>query len=254
MSTKILSGILIRFTINLFISLGRIAVFIMLSLLINRYYVYLSRSSCFHQHFVMFSKCHIHILLDLYLSFPKLLQMVQFSSVDHVQLCNPMDCSMPGLPVHQPAPGVYSDSCPLSQLCHPTILSSVFPFSFHLQPFSASGSFPTSQFFASDGQSIGVSASVSVLNDEYSGLISFRMDWLDLPAVQGTLKSLLQHHSSKASILWPSAFFRVQLSHPYMTTGKTRLIDYSKSSHHPSAHIVTTFYFSCDEHFKDRFS
>ena len=56
---------------------------------------------------------------------------------------------------------------------------------------------------------------------EYSGLISFRMDWLDLLAVQGTLKSLLQHHSSKASILWHSAFFIVQLSHPYMTTGKT---------------------------------
>ena len=100
MSTKILSGILIRFTINLFISLGKIAVFIMLSLLINRQYVYLSRSSCFHQHFVMFSQCHIHILLDLYLSFPKLLQMVRFSSADHVQLCDPMDCSTPGLPVH----------------------------------------------------------------------------------------------------------------------------------------------------------
>ena len=58
-------------------------------------------------------------------------------------------------------------------------------------------------------------------SNEYSGLISFRMDWLDLLAVQGTLKSLLQHHSSKASILWCSAFFIVQLSHPYMTTGKT---------------------------------
>ena len=58
-------------------------------------------------------------------------------------------------------------------------------------------------------------------SNEYSGLISFRMDWLDLPAVQGTLKSLLQHHSSKASILWHSAFFMVQHSHPYMTTGKT---------------------------------
>ena len=58
------------------------------------------------------------------------------------------------------------------------------------------------------------------LSNEYSGLISFRMDWLDLPAVQGTLKSLLQYHSSKASILWHSAFFIVQLSHPYMTTGK----------------------------------
>ena len=58
-------------------------------------------------------------------------------------------------------------------------------------------------------------------SNEYSGLISFRMDWLDLLAVQGTLKSLRQHHSSEASILWRSAFFKVQLSHPYMTTGKT---------------------------------
>ena len=58
-------------------------------------------------------------------------------------------------------------------------------------------------------------------SSEYSGLISFRMDWLDILAVQGTLKSLLQHHSSKASVLWHSAFFIVQLSHPYMTTGKT---------------------------------
>ena len=75
-------------------------------------------------------------------------------------------------------------------------------------------------FFSSGGQSIGVSASALVF-PEYSGLISFRMDWLDLLAVQGTLKSLLQHHSSKASILQCSAFFTVQLSHPYMTTGKT---------------------------------
>ena len=80
--------------------------------------------------------------------------------------------------------------------------------------------FQMSQFFASDGQSIGVSASASVLPMHY-GLISFRMDWLDLPAVQGTLKSLLQHHSSKASVLQHSALFIVQLSHPYMTTGKT---------------------------------
>ena len=72
-----------------------------------------------------------------------------------------------------------------------------------------------SQFFTSGGQSIGVSALASVLPT-----ISFRMDWLDLLAVQGTLKSLLQHHSSKASILRRSAFFMVQLSHPYMTTGK----------------------------------
>ena len=78
-----------------------------------------------------------------------------------------------------------------------------------------------SQFFASGGQSIGVSASASILPIEYSGLISFRMDWLDLLAVQGTLKSLLQHHSSKASILHHLVFFIVQLSHPFMTTGKT---------------------------------
>ena len=78
-----------------------------------------------------------------------------------------------------------------------------------------------SQFFTLGGQSIGVSASASVLPMNIQDGISFRMDWLDLLAVQGTLKSLLQHHSSKAAILWHSAFFIVHLSHPYMTTGKT---------------------------------
>ena len=78
-----------------------------------------------------------------------------------------------------------------------------------------------SHFFKSGGQSIGVSASTSVLPNEYSGLISFRMDWLDLLAVQRTLRSLPQNHGSKASVLQRSAFFIVQLSHPYMTTGKT---------------------------------
>ena len=77
-----------------------------------------------------------------------------------------------------------------------------------------------SQFFASGGQSIGVSFSISP-SSEYSGLISFRVHWLDLLAVQGTLKTLLQHDSSKASILWHSVFIIVQLSHPDMTTGKT---------------------------------
>ena len=76
-----------------------------------------------------------------------------------------------------------------------------------------------SQFFTLGGQSIG-SFSISPSN-AYSGLISFRMDWLDLLAVQETPKGLLQHHNSKASILWHSTFFIVQLSHPYMTTGKT---------------------------------
>ena len=116
------------------------------------------------------------------------------------------------------SPGACSDSCALSQWCHPTILSSVIPFSTCLQSFPASGSFPVSQFFTSGGQSFCFSISPS---NEYSGLISFRTDWFDLLALQGTLKSLLQHHSSKSSILQCSAFFIVQLSHPYMTTGKT---------------------------------
>ena len=77
-----------------------------------------------------------------------------------------------------------------------------------------------SQLFTSGGQSIGVSASASVLPNEHPGLISFRMDWLDLLADQGTLKSLPQHHSSKASILQHSAFFMIQLSHLYMTIRK----------------------------------
>ena len=122
-------------------------------------------------------------------------------------------------PCPSPIPGAYPNSCPLSQ-CHPTISYSVVPFSSCLQSFPASGSFQMSQFFTSGGQSTGVSASESVLpmnTNEHS----FRMDWLGLLAVQGTLKSLLQHHSSKASILRCSAFLAVQLSHPYMTTGKT---------------------------------
>ena len=123
-------------------------------------------------------------------------------------------------PCQSPATGVYSKSCPLIRWCHTTISSSVVPFSSHLQSFPASGSFPVSQFFASWWPKYWhFSFNISPSN-EYSGLISFRMGWLDLLAVEGTLKSLLQHHSSKASILWPSAFFTVQLSHPYMTTGK----------------------------------
>ena len=115
--------------------------------------------------------------------------------------------------------GVQPNPCLLSRWCHPTISSSVVPFSCP-QSFQASGSFQMSQLLASGGQSIGVSASASVLpmNTQET---SFRMDRLELLAVQGTLKSLLQNHSSKASILRHSAFFVVQLSHPYMTTGKT---------------------------------
>ena len=92
----------------------------------------------------------------------------------------------------------------------------------HLQSFPASGSFPVSQFFPSGAQSIGVSISASVIPMNI-GLISFRMDWLHHLPVQGTLKSLLQHHSSKVSLLQLSAFFIVQLSHPYVTTGENSL-------------------------------
>ena len=116
-------------------------------------------------------------------------------------------------PCPSPTPRVYSNSCPLSHWCHPTFSSSVVPFSSHLQSFPASGSSQMSQFITSGGQSIGVSASTSVLPVNIQ-------DWLDLLAVQRTLKSLLQHHSLKASILRCSTFFIVQLSHPYMTTGK----------------------------------
>ena len=119
-----------------------------------------------------------------------------------------------------PTPRVHPNPCPLNRLCHPAISSSVIPFSSHLQSFPASGSFQMSQLFTSGGQSIGASASNTILQ-RISGLISFRIDWLELLAVQRTLESLLQHHSSKASILRRSAFFTVQLSHPYMTTGKT---------------------------------
>ena len=103
------------------------------------------------------------------------------------------------------------------QRSHPVTLFSSCP-----QSFPASGSFPMSWLFTSGGQSDGIRWNFSFSirpSNEYSGLISFRMDWFDLLAVQGTLKSLLQHHSLKASILQRSAFLMVQLLHPYMSTG-----------------------------------
>ena len=126
------------------------------------------------------------------------------------------------LPCPTPTPGAYINSCPLSQWWQLTISSSVVPFSSCLLSFPASGSFPMSQFFTSgiDQKYWSFSFGISPSN-EYSELISFRIDWFDLLAVQGSLKSLLWYHSSNASILLHSAFFIVQLSHPYMTTGKT---------------------------------
>ena len=130
---------------------------------------------------------------------------IQFSSVAQscLTLCNPMDYKHTRLPCPSPTPGAYSNSCPLCWWCHPTISSSVAPFSSCPQSFSASGSFLMSWLTSSGGQSIG-SFSISPSN-EYSGLNSFKIDWFDHPAVQGTLKSLLQHHNSKASILQHSA-------------------------------------------------
>ena len=131
----------------------------------------------------------------------------------------PHGLHLTSLPCPLPTPGACSNSYPSSRWCHSTISSSLVPFSTCLQSFPASGSFPMSQFFPTGGQSIW-SFSISPSN-EYSRLISFRTDWFDLLAVQDTIKSVLQYHSSKASILQHSAFFMVQVSHSYMTTGKT---------------------------------
>ena len=124
-------------------------------------------------------------------------------------------------PCPSPTPRACSNPCPLSWWCHPTILPSVVPFSSCLQSFLASGSFQISQFFTSGDQSIGVSASASVLPMNIQDW--FPLGWTDWISwlSKGTLQSVLQHHSSKASILWCSAVFIVQLSHPYMSTGKT---------------------------------
>ena len=121
-------------------------------------------------------------------------------------------------PCPSPTPGVYSNPCPLSWWCHPTMSSSVVPFS---------SIFPSISVFSNESALCirwlkywSFSFNISPSNED-PGVISFRMDWLDLLAVQGTCKNLLPHHSSKASIFRPSAFFTVQFSHPYMTSGKT---------------------------------
>ena len=124
------------------------------------------------------------------------------------------------LPRPSPTPRVHPNSRASSRWCHSAISSSVIPFSSCPQSLPASRSFPMSQLCMRWPKYWSFSFNISPSN-EHQGLISFRMDWLDLLAVQGTLKSLLQHHRSKASILRHSAFFTAQLSHPYMTTGKT---------------------------------
>ena len=142
--------------------------------------------------------------------------MSQFSSVQFSRSVvsdslQPHESQHARPPCPSPTPGVHSDSCPSSWWCHPAISSSVVPFSLPASESTLRMRWPKYWSF-----------SFSIIpSKEHPDLISFRMDWLDLLAVQGTLKSLLQNHSSKASILRCPAFFTVQLSHPYMTTGKT---------------------------------
>ena len=189
--------------------------------------VFLPVPQCFHYcSFILFfsiwllfisSSCLITIMV-------RTPYIVQFSLVAQscLILCNPMDCSTQGLPVSFTNSQSLLGSLMSIQSVMPAehlilcrlllLLPSIFP---SIRVFSMS------QFFTWGGQSIGASASASSHSNKYSGLISFRIDWFDLLAVQGTFRSLLQHHSSKASILRHSAFFTVQLSHPYMTTGKT---------------------------------
>ena len=124
------------------------------------------------------------------------------------------------LPCPSPTPRVCSNSCPSSWWCHSTISSSVVPFSSSLQSLPASGSFVMSQSFAPSGQSIGVSASTSVLPMNIQDWFPWGLTSLLSLQSKGLSRVFLQHHSSKASILQCSAFFTVQLLHPYLTTGK----------------------------------
>ena len=152
-------------------------------------------------------------------------RLPQFSSVCQScpVLCDPMDCSTPGFLVHHQLPELaqthvhwVSDAIqPSHPLLSPLLLPSIFP---SIRVFSSKSIL---RIRWSKYWSFSFSISPS---SEYSGLISFRMDWLDFLAVQGTLKSLLQHHNSKASILWCSAFFMVHLSYPYLTAGKIEAI------------------------------
>ena len=166
---------------------------------------------------------------------------VQFSS--DAQSCltlRPNGLQHARLPCPSSTSRAYSNSCPLSRSWHPTISSSVVP---------SPPIFNLSQQRVFSNESVlhirwpkywSFSFSISPSN-EYSGLVSLRMDCLDLLAVQGTLKSLLQHHTSKASILWRSAFFMVQLSHPFMTTGKTMAL-----TRQTLVNKVSAFYFAVE--------
>ena len=147
---------------------------------------------------------------------------VQFSSVIQLcqTLCDPIDCSTSGLPVHHQLPEFTQTHVhwvgDATRPSHP--LSPLSPLALNLSQHQGLFKWVSSSHQVAKYWSFSFNISPS---NEHSGLISFRMDWLDLFAVQGTLKNLVQHHSSKASILWRSAFFIVQLSHPHMSTRKT---------------------------------
>ena len=161
----------------------------------------------------------IHTYLTIFVK-----STVVVQQLSHVRSLQPHELQHIRLPCPSLSAGVCSNSYPLSQWCHPNISSSVTPFSSCPQSFPASGSFPMSRLCVRWPEYWSFSFSISPSN-EYSGLISLGLtdltSWL---SVQVTLKSLLQHHSSQASVLQCSAFFMVQLSHWYMTTGKTKAL------------------------------
>ena len=152
---------------------------------------------------------------------PSLLKTVTSVQFSHSVVSNslqPLGLQHARLPCPSPTPGACSNSCPSSLWCYPTISFSVVSFSSCLQYFAASGAFPMSQFFISVDQSIGSSTSTSVLPMNIQDW--FLLGWAGLISLQSKgLSRVFSNTCSKASILWPSAFFMVQLSHPHMTTG-----------------------------------
>ena len=167
------------------------------------------------------NKLYLSIPISQFISPPPLSSLVQFSSSVMSNSLRHLELQHARPPCPSPTPRVYSNPCPLSRWCHPTISSSVkVRFSSRLQSFPASGAFQMSQLFTSGGRSIGVSASTTVLPMIIQDW--FPLGWTSWISLQSKgLRSLLQHHGSKASIFQCSAFFIVQLSHLYMTTGKT---------------------------------
>ena len=152
-------------------------------------------------------------------SYPWLSSSVQFSHSVVSDSLQPHGLQHARLLCLSPTLGVYANSCPLSRWCHPTVSSSVVPFSSHFNLSQHQGLFNC----VSSSHQVAKILEFQLWHQSFQWIFRadfLYIDWLDLLAVQGTLKSLLQHHSSNASVLWHSAFFIVQLSHPYVTTGK----------------------------------